>query len=158
MKAMKLLVASSALVLLAEAATARAGERPSSEGGDGDARAQVTSLMNRVQQARLEADAGFFETFLTGDYVGVHGDGATETKSQLVAAVKSGALRYDRYDMRELQVRAYGDAAVANTLVAVKASEANGKRSAGDFRTTWVWTRRGGGWQCAAFQATRVVP
>jgi uncharacterized protein (TIGR02246 family) len=132
------------------------GVRPAS--APADALGGVAALMNQVQQARRAGDAAFFEKTLAPDYVGVHGDGATETKTQLVAAVRSGALRYTRYDMHDLKVRAYGDAAVANTRVGVQATEANGKPSAGEFVTTWVWVRRLGEWECVAFQATRVVP
>ncbi|WP_242392822.1 nuclear transport factor 2 family protein [Anaeromyxobacter oryzisoli] len=124
----------------------------------GDARRQIAALMNQVQQARLKGDARFFEQYVTDDYLGIHGDGATETKAQLVDNVRSGALKYEKYDMREMSIRTYGDAAVANTLVAVKAIEANGKHVAGDYRTTWVWVKRGDAWRSAAFQATRIVP
>jgi uncharacterized protein (TIGR02246 family) len=137
-------------------AQAERSARPAS--APADAQRGVAALMNQVRQARLAGDATFFEKALAPDYLGVHGDGATETKAQLVVAVRSGALRYTRYDMHDLSVRAYGDAAVANTRVGVQATEANGKPSAGEFVTTWVWVRRRGQWECVAFQATHVVP
>ncbi len=159
MRTLKLLVSSTAAICLLHATTAHAqaekDENVKSVGGT--SQQQITSLMKQLQQARLKADASFFQKYLTDDYIGIHGDGATETKPQLVENVESGALKYEAYDMRELKIRTYGDTAVANTLVEVKAIEANGKRSTGEFRTTWVWIRRKGNWQSAAFQATRVV-
>ncbi len=160
MRTLKLLVSSTAAMCLLHAATAhaQAEKDANADPAGGNTQQQITALMNQLQQARLKGDASFFQKYMTDDYVGIHGDGATETKQELVEYVKSGKLKYEAYDMHELKIRAYGDTAVANTLVAVKAMEANGKLSAGEFRTTWVWIRRKGNWQSAAFQATRVVP
>ncbi len=119
---------------------------------------EITKVTDRFHAALRKGDAAALDRLLADDFIGIHGNGTTDTKSSYLAKVRSGAFTYQKYDVRDTQVRAYGDAAVVTALVTFSGN-AGGKQFADvDIRVTRIWIRNQGEWRCVEYQVTRVVP
>jgi hypothetical protein len=133
-------------------------ERRTNATGDGTAvEQQIKTLHAQGREAALKADSSFWEEYLADDYVGVGADGSLLTKDQSVEMLKSGAIRYEAIDERNVKVRVYGDTAVVSAVASLKLS-VNKSPLTGNYRETFVWVKQEGNWKLASFQATRVAP
>ncbi len=117
---------------------------------------QIRTLHDQGRQAALKGDAGFFEKYLAAGYFGIGGDGKLRTKAESVQDFKSGDIKYESIDERDVKVNTYGNTAVVNSLASVKLI-ANGKPVGGDYRATFVYVKQGGDWREVAFQSTPVA-
>ncbi len=116
---------------------------------------QIKSLTDQLLQAYLKGDTSFFEKCYADDAKIIHGDGKMTTKAQEIEGFKSGTLKYESIDMRELTIRAFGDTAVVYGLVSGKGM-INGKPFSSDFRKTWVWAKQNGNWKLETYHITRI--
>jgi ketosteroid isomerase-like protein len=107
--------------------------------------------------ALLKKDVASFGRIFADDAVLIPPDGTTQTKSQLVADVKSGDLVIESSEMSDMKVRAYGDAAVV-TYVTNDKGKYKGQDITGRYRWTDVFVRNGGTWRIVASQGTPIVP
>ena len=123
----------------------------------GSVELQIKTLHEQSRQAALKGDAGFLEKYLTDDYLGIGDDGRPITKDQNLQMLKSGAIKYEAIDERDVKVRVYGDTAIVSALASVKLT-VDGKSIRGDHRATFVWVKQEGNWKEASFQATRIAP
>src|SRR5260370_15419606 len=94
---------------------------------------QIKTLHEQSRKAGLKGDVGFLEKYLTSDYLGIGGDGRLITKDQNLQMLKSGAIKYEAIDERDVKVRVYGDTAVVTALASLKLV-VDGKRIRGDHR------------------------
>ena len=124
--------------------------------GGGNVEEQIKVLQGQVVQAQLKGDTSFFEKHYAVDATIIHSDGKLFSKTQEIETLKSGALKYDSVDVRDLKIRVSGDTVVVNGQSSAKGM-LNGKSFSGDFRTTRVWVKQKGNWKVVAFQATRVA-
>jgi hypothetical protein len=116
---------------------------------------QIRSLHEERWQAALKDDGGFFEKELAKQYFGVGADGRLRTKAETIKDFKSGGIRYETVDERDVKVDTYGDAAIVNSTASVKAT-IEGKLVKGDYRATSVYVKEGRNWREVAFQLTPV--
>jgi ketosteroid isomerase-like protein len=121
----------------------------------GSAEQQIKKATDQIITALLKGDPDSYEKLLSDDYIGIRGDGILLTKAQEVESVKSGALKYETNDVRDLKIRVYGDTAVATARVFSKGIT-NGKPHSGSVRITRVWQKQKGIWKCVSYQVTRV--
>jgi len=117
---------------------------------------QIRALHDQGRQAALKGDASFFEERLAASYFGIGGDGRLRTKAESIQDLKSGGIKYEAIDERDVKVDTYGDTAIVNSMAAVKLTS-NGKPIGGDYRATFVYVKQGGSWREVAFQATPVA-
>jgi hypothetical protein len=118
---------------------------------------EIRNLHDQARQAALKGDAGFFEKHLAAGYFGIGGDGRLRTKAESVQDFKSGVIKYESIDEREVKVNTYGNTAVVNSVASVKMT-ANGKPIGGNYRATFVYVKQGGDWREVAFQSTPLAP
>jgi ketosteroid isomerase-like protein len=123
----------------------------------GSAEEQVKALQARAIEALLKADTSFFQKYFADDIVIIHGTGVAVTKAQDIQNLKSGALKYESYDVRDRKIRTYGNTAVVNDIASAKGL-INSKPFSGDFRVTWVWVKLNGNWKCVSRQITKMPP
>jgi len=117
---------------------------------------QIRALHEQRWQAALKDDVGFFERQLANQYFGVGADGHLRTKAETIENFRSGAIKYEAIDERNVTVDMYGDAAIVNSTAAVEAT-IQGKPVSGDYRATFVYVKQEGRWREAAFQLTPVA-
>jgi ketosteroid isomerase-like protein len=123
----------------------------------GSVEQQIKALHEQSRQAALKGDVSFGERYLNDDYLGIGDDGRLITKDQDLQMLKSGAIRYEAIDERDVKVRVYGDTAIVSALASVRLT-VDGKPLRGEHRATFVWVKQQGNWKEVSFQATRVVP
>lgn len=105
--------------------------------------------------AILKRDAAKLGSFMADDFVFTGPDGATQTKAQLLADVKSGDLQLDASDISDMKVRVFGDTAVVTYTTADK-GKYKARDITGRYRWIDVFVRRSGKWQLVAGQGTPI--
>jgi hypothetical protein len=121
----------------------------------GNAEQQVKIAADDINTAMLKADTSSLERLLADDFTAVHSDGKLFTKAQEIEYVKSGVLKYESIDVKDLKIRTYGKTAVVSGLTFFKGT-INGNSYSGTNRPTRVWVKQGGNWKCVSYQVTRV--
>ena len=121
----------------------------------GNAEQQIKTATNNLIAAVLKGDTDTLEKLLADDYTGVRGDGSVLTKAQEIEKYKSGAIKYESNEIKDLKVRVYGHTAVSMSLSSSK-NIRDGKEHIGTTRSIRVWVKQNGAWKCVAYQATRV--
>jgi uncharacterized protein (TIGR02246 family) len=134
------------LAILAAATTAVAA----------DAERELTDLENQLAQAIAKGDTAFVSRVFGEDFVYTGVRGEVKAKQDIVAELKSGALKFELIKFDEIKVRPYGETAVVTGIATTKGRSAQGEIS-GRFRYTRVYVKRQGAWQLVAFQGTPVA-
>ena len=122
-----------------------------------DVEQTLMKLERDALAALLKRDIAGFGRIFSDEAVIITPDGTPQTKSQLLADVKSGDLVIASSAISEMKVRAYGDSAVV-TYVTVDKGKYKGQDISGRYRWTDVFVRSGGTWQIVAGQGTRIQP
>jgi ketosteroid isomerase-like protein len=144
-------------ICLLALSVASAGGQEMDKGKAGNAEEQVKALQGRAIEALLKSNTSFFEKYFADDIVIIHGTGAVVTKAQDIQNLKSGALKYESYEVNDRKIRVYGNTAVVNDVATVKGLIAS-KPFNGDFRVTWVWVKLNGNWKIVSRQITKIPP
>lgn len=116
----------------------------------------VKQLDTERVQALLRSDTTTLERIIADDYTNTNNSGEVLTKSQLMAEVKSGDLKYETIDIGDVQVRVYGDTAVFTGRATVKGAR-KGEDISGQNRVTRVYVKQQRRWQLVAQQSTRIA-
>ena len=106
--------------------------------------------------AEVRGDRAALDTILTDDFVGVGPRGFVLTKSEWLDRHESGDLHYDTLQVDEIEVHAYGDAA----LVTSRQSQRGNYQShdiQGEFRATQLLVRDGDRWRLASLHLSPIA-
>ncbi|HZZ13243.1 MAG TPA: nuclear transport factor 2 family protein [Paraburkholderia sp.] len=122
--------------------------------------ANVQQEIVRLEQARcralVAADMDSLKQLVSDDVVHVHANGKTDDKQAYLAMV-DGQIRFLEASREALDVRVYGDTAIATgRLDQVIEMKQTAQRIDMHVMTTQVWAQRGGAWQQVSFQATNL--
>jgi uncharacterized protein (TIGR02246 family) len=120
-----------------------------------DPEREVREVTDRRFAAMVRADTAELDRLLAPDLIYTHSNGRVETREKFLASIASKALVYRSIEPSDVQVRVYGDAAVATGRVEMKVSAAD-KDQAFAARFTAVYVRKDGLWRLAAWQTTRL--
>jgi ketosteroid isomerase-like protein len=121
---------------------------------------EVERLIEEWSAAELRGDTDFLERALADDFVGVGPRGFTLNKEQWLSRHEAGNLRYESFELDEVDARSYGDAVVT---VCRQSSEGvyedeNGRYEIGDqFRATLILVRQHGRWLLAGLQLSPIL-
>ena len=117
----------------------------------------LTKIEHDVLAALLKKDVAAFGQHFADDAVLFPPDGSPQTKTQLLADLKSGDLAIESSQISDLKVRVYGDAAVV-TYITTDKGKYKGTDISGRYRWTDVFVRRDGAWKIVAGQGTPIPP
>jgi len=123
---------------------------------DDDSIQQVQQVERQRFVAMTSQDFSALEPLLADELYYCHSNGNVQTKQQLLEALRSGQLRYEAIDLRELHVRQYGEIALGDGLVSMRASLGGAPPVVLDMRYTDAYVLRDGRWQLTAWQSTRL--
>ncbi len=124
---------------------------------------QIQELKRVVEDwaaAELHGDTAFLERALADDFIGVGPRGFTLTKEHWLDRHESGKLGYESFGLDELEVRPYGDAAVAVCRQSAEGvyEDENGRFDLHEqFRATLVLVKQQGRWLLAGLQLSPIL-
>lgn len=112
----------------------------------------VQKTLNEVAAALSRGDANALDPIYADGYTLVSPQGVISNKAQRLAAIKSGEAKVESFTYGDTKIRIYGNAAVVNTNVTIKAAG----QTVGPYPTTLTMVKNGGRWQIVAAQGTPV--
>jgi ketosteroid isomerase-like protein len=117
---------------------------------------EVKRALRQIEEASLRMDKASLERLLADDFTFANAAGVASTKRQHIEAFDPARFRLESVVTDEEEVRVYGDTAVVTSSGERKA-QVEGRDVGGRFRSLLVLVKRGGRWQLAAQQDTRVA-
>jgi ketosteroid isomerase-like protein len=114
-----------------------------------NAEQEVLRLADAWATAELRGDTAFLESTLADDFIGIGPLGFMLTKQEWLARHTSGDLKYESFNLDEVKVRVYNDAAIL-TGRRVQNAAYRGNSIQRQFRTTLVFVQRQGQWRLAS--------
>jgi len=117
----------------------------------------LEKLAQDLTNAERKGDVAFLAHTLAADFIGIGPRGFMLTKDEWLARHKSGDLRYESFELDEVKIRVYGDAAVLTGRETTKVKY-RGQDQQGQFRTTEVFVKQDGRWRLAGLQLSPIAP
>jgi len=136
------------LAIIIAASSAAFGQMNKNEQG-------VRQTINDLAAALGKNDTAALDRIYADDYTFVGDTGTIMTKSERIAAFKSGDLKYESVSIEVVSIHLFGDTAVAVTRITSKFAPGV-KFTDGKFITTTTFVKMKGRWQLVAAGNTRV--
>lgn len=154
MKQLAVIAAFSLLLPLAAGQTAARRAKPKS--ASASLQAALVKLIDEYAEAAKKGDAGFFQTNLARDYIGIEADGHTSTKPEVLDLVGSGKIKLESLQVKTRSVRTYGMSAVVVSELIIR-----GTVGTTELEGTYISTRvlektSNGQWESVLSQLTKV--
>ncbi len=146
------------LVAMLVAASAFVFSQPARSGATqkGNDEQAVRQTLNELYAALGRNDVAALDRIYADNYTLVNESGELTTKAPRLAAIKSGELKYESISFDEVNVRLYGNTAVA-TLRSMSKAQSKGQEIGGQFRVTLTLVKMKGRWQVVAAHVTRTT-
>ncbi len=123
---------------------------------DSAAVAELSRLEKIWNEAYVRADADALESLCADDLVVTMSDMQVLNKNQSLAILRSGRVKFQRYETSDLGIHVYDSAAVVTGLLR-RTRLAQGKEANDEWRFTKVYIRSAGKWQVVAWHASTVA-
>jgi len=136
-----------AMLLLLGISVLSISQTTKQKAGAGTAEQEVSAAVSRWLSASQESDFATLRKLVADDFIGTTFSGVVVAKADVVP--EEGGASFPEGSIQDLQVRSYGDTAVAVGALVFKAKEA------GTLRFTQVWTKRPAGWQMVVAHLSR---
>ena len=121
-----------------------------------ESRHEIDQLEETWRTAILKRDAGAMGNLLSDDYVGITARGTLQSKEDVLAGLRAGALQFSSLELSDRKVRFYGQTALVTSRAEVTGTSANGDVT-GSYRYTRVYVRDPkGGWKVVSFEVNRI--
>ncbi|HXH91753.1 MAG TPA: nuclear transport factor 2 family protein [Thermoanaerobaculia bacterium] len=102
-------------------------------------------LDREMAVATYMADAEWFRTHLSDDYVRITSTGELQTKVELIALMKKQGTYIEPYETSDVQIHAHGSTAILTGRIVQRYGEA-GERVVAELRYSDVWIKTEEGW------------
>ena len=112
---------------------------------NGNEEQALRQVISNLQKALQTGNASELDLIYADSFTFTGVDGATSTKAQRLAAIKSGKLKYKSLTLENVKIRVYGDAAVATFNGQAKFAPGN-ENLDGKFMTTATFIKSNGRW------------
>jgi uncharacterized protein (TIGR02246 family) len=122
----------------------------------GDDEQAVKKLLDELAAAVGKNDTAALDRIYADDYTIVTDTGGVMTKAERLAAMKSGDLKYESVTFDDVNIRVYGNTAVA-TLRTTGKGQYKGQDISSQARATLAFVKMKGRWQEVAAHTTRIV-
>ena len=133
------------------------GQSPQSAADLALAKTQGEVLQNEKDRfkAIVKADVNDLQHLLAPELRYTHTNAQMQDRAGFIADIRSGAIKYLSIEPAEIDVQVFGTTAIVTGTATMHVIE-NGNDLTIKIRYTNVQLNRNGGWQMAAWQATRV--
>ena len=120
------------------------------------AAAQEVENAEKAWAAAVAAnDYAAIDRLMGDDLIYGHSTGLVETKSQYIAALRSGQQKYDQIRHESMNVKTHGNTAVVSSRVRMTGST-KGKPFDNQLIMMHVWVKNGGSWKLVGHQTARM--
>lgn len=117
------------------------------------------AAVRAAEDARFKAqttnDFDALARLLADDVTYTHSSAAVDTKATYIESMRSGRVKYESIEPRDVTVRMYGTTAVITGAGRFRVT-ANGAKLDNQLRYTDIWVLREGRWQMVAWQSTKL--
>jgi ketosteroid isomerase-like protein len=121
-----------------------------------DVERELTALGNQWNDAYIKGDVAVLERVEADDIIQVDTDGNLFTKADDIAEVKAGIYKVKSWTREEMTIRPYGETAVVNGIARIQGTY-KGRDFDNRSRSTEMWMKKDGRWQCVSGQSTRIT-
>src|SRR5512133_3978277 len=118
---------------------------------------QILEFGRQWATAEAEGDVATLDRLLDADFMCVGPVGFVINKEQYLGARRSSELKQQGFSWEDVQVRVYGDVAVAIGTQVQKATH-QGRDVSGRFRMTQLLVKKGEGWAIASLHISPIPP
>jgi ketosteroid isomerase-like protein len=117
---------------------------------------EIDQLEETWRNAILKHDTATMTNLLSDDYVGITARGTLQSKDDVLAGLRSGALQFATLDLSDRKVRFYAQTAVVTSRAEVAGTSSNSDVT-GSYRYTRVYVRDAkGAWKVVSFEVNRI--
>jgi ketosteroid isomerase-like protein len=120
-------------------------------------RQEIVSLEREAAHAIELRNGTFFRRVYGDDFVGTLSHGQQVNRAEWVAAIESGAAKYDSFNSSDIKVQIYEDTAVATCLWSAR-GVMKGQRFNRQLRVIHVYLDTASGWRVVSGQITSMPP
>lgn len=118
--------------------------------------AELSRLENIWNEAYVRGDANALDRLCADDLVVTMSDMQVLNKAKAIGIVRSGKVKFQRYETSDIRIRVYDNAAVVAGRLQ-RTRNAGGHTAEDDWRFTKVYIRRAGTWRVVAWHASTVA-
>ena len=122
----------------------------------GNVEQTLLQLERDWEQANAKNDLAALDRILAPEFVNTDSDGRLRTRAEVMAARKSGAVKFTAFTQDDYNVHLFGDTAIVTGRMTIRGIR-DGKDYSGQERFTDVFVRRDGRWQAVSTHASRVA-
>jgi ketosteroid isomerase-like protein len=120
------------------------------------ARKELQNLDKEWSSAIVKNEAEAICRFMSDDWVIIGPQGNVIDRARFLGVIKSGDLTHETMESEDWRVRVYGDSAVV-TAQARSKGKYKGQAFATHERSTSLFVRKDGRWQCVLTQVTPIT-
>ena len=117
--------------------------------------AALKAIEEKWEVASVKGDVAALGAILADTFISISADGHMQTKAEMLAAIKSGEVKFEKSDVDELKVQVYGNAAVLMGRWTGKVIE-KGEASESTERFTDTFIKQNGQWRCVASHSSPI--
>jgi len=117
--------------------------------------AALKAIEEKWEVASVKADVATLGAILADTFVSTSADGHVQTKAEMLAALKSGEVKFEKSDVDDLKVTVYGNAAIIMGRWTGKVVE-KGEASESTERFTDTFIKQNGQWKCVASHSSPI--
>ena len=119
-------------------------------------RAEISRLEKLWNDAHVRGDADTLDHLWADDLEVAVPKMPVMKKTQLVAFVRSGRMKFTVYDTSDVNIRTFGQSAIVTGRLQRKRT-INGNEVTDDWRFTKIYVRTENGWRVASFHASEAA-
>jgi ketosteroid isomerase-like protein len=117
---------------------------------------EIDQLENVWRDATLQRNAVAMDLLLAADYIAITPNGTMQTREEMLANLRAGAVHLKALEMTDRRVRFYGKTALVTCKAEVSGTTPGGEIS-GSYRYTHVYVQDAQGkWKIVSFEASRI--
>lgn len=125
---------------------------------EGEAEQTLMRIERELGNATLNLDPAPYDRYWADDFILVTSTGefSTDAKAQHRAALTGGKIKFETFEINDMKVRVFGDAAIVTERRTVKYRYEGREISAQNLVTSF-FAKRSGRWQKVAEQTSRLL-
>lgn len=120
-------------------------------------RQELVSLEKEAARAIELRNGSYFHRVYSEDFAGTLSHGQQVDKTQWIAVIQSGTIKYDSFISSDIKVQIYGDMAVATCLWSARFT-VRGERVSHQMRVMHIYLNGASGWHVVSGQVTSLPP